>query len=75
MDRSTRWCPRRQTVQGRIYLEIGHRITRKSFAAIRSAGGFNWSRRDERFVRKITPNALTAAERLAPRLAELIEAE
>ena len=27
--------------QGRIYLKIGHRLTRESFAAIRSAGGFN----------------------------------
>ena len=61
--------------QGRIYLEIDDRLTRESFAAIRSKGGFNWSRRDNWFLRKITPNALRAVRRLAGELDELIEYE
>lgn len=61
--------------EGRIYLEIDDRLTRESFSAIRSQGGFNWSRKDHRFVRKITPNALRAITRLADLLDELIEYE
>ena len=60
---------------GRIYLEIDDRLTRESFTAIRSQGGFNWSRRDDWFLRKITPNALRAVRRLADNLDELIEYE
>ena len=58
---------------GRIYLEIDDRLTRESFTAIRSQGGFNWSRRDNWYLRKITPNALRAVRRLADNLDELIE--
>lgn len=57
---------------GRIFLEIDGRLTRESFSKIRSQGGFNWSRRDQRYVRKITPNALRAITRLAENLDELI---
>lgn len=61
---------------GRVFLEIaGGRLTSDSFKAVRKAGGFNWSRRDERFVRKLTPNALTVCERLATNLDGLIEHE
>lgn len=60
---------------GRIFLEIDDRLTRESFTAIRSAGGFNWSRKDHRFLRKITPNALRAVRRLADNLDELIDYE
>jgi len=61
--------------EGRIFLKIDGRLTRESFSRIRSQGGFNWSRRDQRFVRKITPNALRAIARLADNLDDLIDHE
>lgn len=63
------------TTAGRIFLEIEGRLTRDSFADIRRAGGFNWSRKERRYVRKVTANALRSAESLVARIDDLIEFE
>jgi hypothetical protein len=46
-----------RTEDGRITLAFDERLDRADWLAVKSAGGFNWSRTREAFIRVDTPNA------------------
>lgn len=55
----------------RIFLRVEFRLTRESFTEMRRQG-FNYSTREQRFSRLITPQAIEKVTRLAARLDDLI---